>query len=90
MEFLRLAEMSLLLELRNKGKMVKLGYLAVQFSIKTEEGSKTEHELGYMLKCQVSQKQRIILIHCASGELAVGFVTGCQVVVTALSAEIYT
>ena len=62
MEFLRLAEMSLPLELRNKGKMVKPGYLAVQFSIIEEEGSRTAQKLGYMRKRQLSQKKTIMPI----------------------------
>lgn len=64
------------LRTKDKGKMVKPGYLAVQFSIIEEEGSKTEQELGYMRERQVSQKQTIMPIHCVSGRLAVGFITG--------------
>lgn len=55
--------------------MVKPGYLAVQFSIIEEEGSRTEQELGYKRERQVSQKQTIMPIHCTSGQLAVGFIS---------------
>ena len=78
-EFLRLAEMSLLKGLRNRGKVVKPGCLAVQYSVIKQEGGKTVQRNGIHVYTQASTVSSVAEANNASRASAhwdVRFVTG--------------